>query len=165
MRKRTNGRAAAIADEFPNRCVDTIPEKRERDSVQRRYQTDFGCAAAAAACFLGESEGMRSNLGREAELNIRKWAWPTDRRKEREGRRGEKEEGAKITVPGANERATRDASFHDAGWLRRAVPPSTSLCLSVRPSPSRRVLGKRELCFRDTDVSRRIKAYERQLNE
>ena len=37
--------------------------------------------------------------------------------------------------------------------------PSPS-CLSL----SRRVLGKRELCFRDADV-KRIKAYERQLNE
>ena len=83
-------------------------------------------------------------------MGLARWP-PNDRRKEREGK-----EGAKIIVPRA---PIRDASFHDAGWLRLAVRLPTAP-LSV----SRRVLGKRELCFRDTDV-KRIKAYESQLNE
>ena len=93
---------------------------------------------------------MRSNLGREAELNIRKWAWPqrpTDGKRGRDGR-----EGAKITVPGAKEGAGDEGRFFPRCWL--AAPRRPSLPLSV----SRRVLGKRELCFRDTDVSQADKS-------
>ena len=115
--------------------------------------------------FNGERGRRNAEQFGEAELNIRKWAWPprrptTDEKRGRDGRRGRSENYS----PGS-ERASDERRFFPRCWL--AAPRRPSLphpSLSLRPTVSRRVLGKRELCFRDTDV-KRIKAYERQLND
>ena len=71
-------------------------------------------------------------------MGLARWP-PNDRRKEREGKKEGRKEGAKIIVP----RATiRDASFHDAGWLRLAVRLPTAFCLPASSGEERALFSR-----------------------
>ena len=140
--EKTDERAAAIADEFPNRCVDP-PAHDSREASATAFsdgirQTDFRvrCRCCGGGVFSWRERRNAEQFG-EAELNIRKWAWPSRRPTKREGGTEGGERGRSENYSPGSERASDEGRFFPRCWLAAPRRPSLPfpLCLSVRPSP------------------------------